>query len=496
MGKEFVLHSPPMRSKIIARLSLGLCALLVAACQRTLIEAGPPPTAANDTLATSAPERSAILKDVNGSVEARSDATGEWAAAVAGRAFNVGGQLRTGPGSNAYFELTEGSRIRLGAETGVSFSILNPFLDSQLTSIALEGGQVWVLLNGGALDVETPVGLASARAAYLSVKYDALSQTLAVMCLRGTCSVDRQFIPPTYKYRVEGGQAGLPEPMALTDFGMWGINVPEVADLAAYATEVTFVGNATLAAPTDTLEPTREAPTATPSLEPTTTPTPTDGATPTGEIPTALPTVTPRPVIPTAQPLPTVIVIGQHVVRSGETPFCLGRAYGVEPNAILRANNATIIYAGQRLRIPAVRWFNILAGPVCQPQFESPYPHPPFIGLTPIPTPLPLPTAAETATGELPTAVPTLTITEVGALCIGNCLEADKPTYRLKVFVRITGGLRPYTVHPGPGFEFDLDFARCTKADGIVTVTSADGQSVSGSWVYDDVGCPTATPQP
>ncbi|MGQ0601510.1 MAG: FecR domain-containing protein [Anaerolineales bacterium] len=489
-----MLHSRAMRIFWLTLTLLG--ALLLAACQRTLLGVDPPPTAPNNALATSTPERSATLKEVNGTVEARSDATGDWAAATAGSIFSVGGQLRTAAGSDAYFELTEGSRIRVGAETALTFNILNPFLDSQLTSLALERGQTWVLLNGGALDVETPVGLASARAAYMSVQYDAPSQTLEVMCLRGTCSVDRQFVPATYKYRLAGGQAGLPEPMALTDFGLWGINVPEVADLAAYATEVTFVGNATLAASTDTPEPTREVATSTPTLEPTVTPTPANSeAVRLSETPSVSPpTATPQPIIPTAQPLPTVIVIGQHVARSGETPFCIGRAYGVEPNAILRANNATIIFAGQRLRIPAVRWFNIASGPVCQPQFESPYPHPPFIGTTPVPTPLPLPTAAETSTGEPPSAVPTLTIREVAALCIGNCNDPNAATYRLRIIVSIDGGMGPYTVNPGPGFEFDLDFTRCTRANGIVSVTSADGQSASGSWVYDDVACPTSTP--
>jgi LysM repeat protein len=320
------------------------------------------------------------------------------------------------------------------------------------------------------------------------------------MCLRGTCSVDRQFIPPTYKYRFAEGQSGLPEPMALTDFGQWGINVPEVADLAAYATEVAFVGDATLpAVPSESPTPevrASETPTPEPSVTPVpaATQTPDAAATPIAQTPTPIPTATVRP--PTAQPLPTIVVIGHHLVKSGETPFCIGRTYGVEPNAILRANNTTIIYAGQRLRIPATRWFTVLPGPVCEPQFESPYPHLPYVPLTPVPTPLPLPTAAETSTGEPPTAVPTLRIREVAALCIGNCTEPDKPTYRLRIIVSIEGGTGPYTVNPGPGFEFDLDFARCTKANGIVTVASADGQSATGSWVYDDVGCPTATPAP
>jgi LysM repeat protein len=67
---------------------------------------------------------------------------------------------------------------------------------------------------------------------------------------------------------------------------------------------------------------------------------------------------------------------GQHVVVSGETLSCIGRAYGVLPSAIADANGimlTTVLKTGQILNIPFVQWMNIPSGPVCQPQFTPPY---------------------------------------------------------------------------------------------------------------------------
>jgi LysM repeat protein len=68
--------------------------------------------------------------------------------------------------------------------------------------------------------------------------------------------------------------------------------------------------------------------------------------------------------------------LGLHTVRSGETLYCLGRTYGVKPAAITQTNRMTLnslLQPGRVLSIPAVRWENIPAGPVCAAQFASPY---------------------------------------------------------------------------------------------------------------------------
>ena len=65
-------------------------------------------------------------------------------------------------------------------------------------------------------------------------------------------------------------------------------------------------------------------------------------------------------------------ILGQHTVRPGETLFCIGRAYGVDPWAIATQSNLTQpsrIYSGMVLTIPDVPT-ELPLGPVCAPQFD------------------------------------------------------------------------------------------------------------------------------
>jgi LysM repeat protein len=99
-----------------------------------------------------------------------------------------------------------------------------------------------------------------------------------------------------------------------------------------------------------------------PSPTPTNTPIP--GITPT-------PSVTPTP--------PPGGILGYHTVRSGETLYCIGRAYGVDPYAIARQNgilNPNVIRAGHVLAIPNVPRA-LPPGRICPRQFNGGTPTPP-----------------------------------------------------------------------------------------------------------------------
>jgi LysM repeat protein len=88
-----------------------------------------------------------------------------------------------------------------------------------------------------------------------------------------------------------------------------------------------------------------------------------------------VPTNTPTP---TATPLPGTI-LGYHTVQPGETLFCIGRAYGVDPYAIATQNviiNPNLIYPGQILAIPYAP-AALPPGQVCSPQFGVATPVPP-----------------------------------------------------------------------------------------------------------------------
>jgi LysM repeat protein len=81
-------------------------------------------------------------------------------------------------------------------------------------------------------------------------------------------------------------------------------------------------------------------------------------------------------VAPTAYAKPSEAIICNHVVRTGETIYCIARAYGVSPWAIASYNglvNPNFIYPGQVLAIPDV-YMSIGAGPTCVRQCGGPPP--------------------------------------------------------------------------------------------------------------------------
>jgi LysM repeat protein len=69
-------------------------------------------------------------------------------------------------------------------------------------------------------------------------------------------------------------------------------------------------------------------------------------------------------------------ILGDHTVRYGETLYCIGRAYGVDPWAIATQNNVQVpdlIHPGTVLDIPnALK--TLPPGPVCVPQFGDTMP--------------------------------------------------------------------------------------------------------------------------
>jgi lysozyme len=129
--------------------------------------------------------------------------------------------------------------------------------------------------------------------------------------------------------------------------------------------------------PTNTFTPT---PTHT-QTGPTNTFTPTPTHTQTGPTNTFTPTPTHTPTgstsAPTATPVSTTSsgsVLGIHTIRAGEWIFCIGRAYGVSPWAIIDSNGVWwpyIVFPNQQLTIPNVPWVNMSTGPVCQAQFTT-----------------------------------------------------------------------------------------------------------------------------
>ncbi len=157
--------------------------------------------------------------------------------------------------------------------------------------------------------------------------------------------------------------------------------------------------------------------------------------------------------------------IGIHVVQPGETLFCIGRAYYVNPLALGQANgireNDTLL-PGRSLAVPNAPWNNIIPGRVCVPQFASPY--------VPTPTPVvPTPTVTVTAT-----ATPTPTVTNADD---DQSQNSERNTLAPQVVMTETRKILvslPKNMVLGESLELTLTFnpEDLGTADGGVSVTS------------------------
>jgi hypothetical protein len=141
-----------------------------------------------------------------------------------------------------------------------------------VTKLKLEAGRIFIILNGGSMDVETPSGVASVRGSYMSVFVNPVTMDTILTCLEGSCGgengegsddiTDGQKI--ILHYCPEGTSPCPPpehEGMSDEDFEEWQ-NSPEAIELMNQANATKTALAATTEAPA-TEEP---AVTATPEV--------------------------------------------------------------------------------------------------------------------------------------------------------------------------------------------------------------------------------------
>ncbi len=338
--------------------------------------------------------RSAAVSEIVRIVEARPSEYQSFAQVAAGYVLGGGGQVRTGAASKARLDLSDGAIVRLAQNSSFTLEAVAPSSGGVFALLKLEAGKIWINLTGGTLQVETPVGVASVRGSFAIIQYSPGDPSnpdddlLVLDCLEGACTAQNDNVD---------ARLGNLERVVMNNVGQMRMTLTG-ADVEAFLRENPEGQRlaATLtAAPPATRETQPPTHTATPSASPQT---PLDGATevnPALAPPTLTPSTTAAPAAPVV-PIPSIPILGRHVVQSGETLFCIGRAYGVLPTAIARANGLPTsfnIIPGQTLGIPAVQWLNIPSGPVCATQFVSPFPGLPAATPTAPPTITPTPTA-------------------------------------------------------------------------------------------------------
>lgn len=159
--------------------------ILLAACgpsvQQTATAPAPTPTAPEEG-------RTAEFQEVENDVQARASEDDSYTPAGVGQEMQIGGQARSGEEGRARLDLQpDATIVRLGPNSQFTLSELGQEPQNPLTRLYLAAGQLWIILTGGELEVETEVGIAGVRGSLMGVSYDPETKIMTVTCLEGNC---------------------------------------------------------------------------------------------------------------------------------------------------------------------------------------------------------------------------------------------------------------------------------------------------------------------
>ncbi|MBI4770021.1 MAG: FecR domain-containing protein, partial [Chloroflexi bacterium] len=177
-----------------------ILALALSACARRTPT--PPPVPATDTAPAPGAvtptgaelPRTVTLNEVRNTVQERPEQneTIAWSLATNGTVVQQGGQVRTLENATARLDFSEGTIVRLAPRTTFTIEKLEVVGGNFLTRLLLQAGKIWIILRGGEMDVDTPVGVASVRGSYLSVEVvenEDGTNTIFITCLEGDCTL-------------------------------------------------------------------------------------------------------------------------------------------------------------------------------------------------------------------------------------------------------------------------------------------------------------------
>jgi len=233
-----------MFKKISKTLSFSLiaCVLVLAACQP----------------ATASP-LSAALSELQGTVGIKQAGAISFLPASAGTTLQPNGQVQTGDDGRARLDLSSGTIIRVAPSSLFTLASNEPAEGGLITKLKLEAGKIFIILNGGSMDVETPSGVASVRGSYMSVLVDPVTHDVTLTCLDGHCggenaagSENATGGEKIILHHCDAGPSPCPPPehegMSDEDFEDW-MNSPEAIELMNKANAIKTAQAATTEAP-------------------------------------------------------------------------------------------------------------------------------------------------------------------------------------------------------------------------------------------------------
>lgn len=138
----------------------------------------------------------AVISELEGDVQARDSDAGQFASAANGQSLPVGGQVQTGADGRARLDLSSGTIIRVAPSSLFTFQSNEPASGGLSTWLNLELGKVWIILNGGDLNINTPGGVAAVQGSYMNAQVFRFTDgdgkdklKITVTCFEGNCSV-------------------------------------------------------------------------------------------------------------------------------------------------------------------------------------------------------------------------------------------------------------------------------------------------------------------
>ncbi len=165
------------------------------------------------TVAAADPALNATLQEVEGNVEAKDLVETDFSSAENGRTIQEEGQVRTLEDGYTRVDLSSGTLIRMAPSSYFTLIENQTEENSLLTRIKLEVGQIWIVLNGGSLEVETPSGQASVRGSYMMVEINPETKEAFISCLEGNCTLEN----PAGMLELINGQRAKLQPPELTE---------------------------------------------------------------------------------------------------------------------------------------------------------------------------------------------------------------------------------------------------------------------------------------
>jgi hypothetical protein len=231
---------------------LLLCALVIGGCAP---QATPSPkvapTPAKSTIAEStatptvAPlSLSAKLSEVAGKAEIKQASQTSFSPASVDSVIEANGQVQTGDDGRVRLDLSSGTIIRVAPSSLFTLTSNEVMEGGLATRIKLELGKIFIILNGGSAEVETPSGVASVRGSYLKVEIDPVTGDIKLTCLEGNCSasnsagsVDFTSGQSVVLHPPVGGKWTAPKvgDMTIDEFNDWLKNNPEALPLIEQA---------------------------------------------------------------------------------------------------------------------------------------------------------------------------------------------------------------------------------------------------------------------